>query len=411
MRRAVVLAALVLAGVPASPAPATELNVIPHGQHAVRRGVGHAPGMLPAERPGAHVRPAHAAAGATSPTRSSSPAPTAAGYFKSARLLAPDDPSLITDETVSADGLTARIRRDAYGVPHVYSDTDAGVIFGAGYVDGRRPQPGARPGARQRHRRRDRPPGRAGDPAGARALQLPADREGPPGGHARSRTRALQAAGPDGRQVLRDIDTYLVGINQWYAQNRPEDAAVRPRGHLRAQRDQGAVPRRGRRAGGRERAVPRRGARPARQAARATASTRTCASATIPETSITTAALGAAPDERLGAEAEGPRADRAGQLPVRGREAAGAGACGCGDGRARPKASNVLLVNGARSATGTPMMVGGPQIGYNYPGLTMEIGLYGPTLRARGATSAPFPGYMLIGRGQELRVDAHLGRR
>ena len=28
----------------------------------------------------------------------------------------------------------------------------------------------------------------------------------------------------------------------------------------------------------------------------------------------------------------------------------------------------------------------------------MEIGLYGPHVRARGATSAPFPGYMLIGR-------------
>ena len=64
-----------------------------------------------------------------------------------------------------------------------------------------------------------------------------------------------------------------------------------------------------------------------------------------------------------------------------------------------------------RSATGTPIMVGGPQIGYNYPGLTMEMGLYGPTLRARGATSAPFPGYMLIGRGERLRVDADLGRR
>src|SRR4029079_3397270 len=69
---------------------------------------------------------------------------------------------------------------------------------------------------------------------------------------------------------------------------------------------------------------------------------------------------------------------------------------------ARPhkEASNVLLVDGDRSATGTPIMVGGPQIGYNYPGLTMEMGLYGPTLRARGATSAPFPGYMRIGRGE-----------
>jgi acyl-homoserine lactone acylase PvdQ len=47
-------------------------------------------------------------------------------------------------------------------------------------------------------------------------------------------------------------------------------------------------------------------------------------------------------------------------------------------------------------------MVGGPQIGYNYPGLTLEMGLYGPSIRARGATSAPFPGYMLIGRGERF---------
>jgi Penicillin amidase len=66
----------------------------------------------------------------------------------------------------------------------------------------------------------------------------------------------------------------------------------------------------------------------------------------------------------------------------------------------RPKASNVLLVNGSRSATGTPILVGGPQIGYTFPGLTSEIGLYGPTLRARGATAVPAPGYVIIGRGQ-----------
>ena len=63
----------------------------------------------------------------------------------------------------------------------------------------------------------------------------------------------------------------------------------------------------------------------------------------------------------------------------------------------------MLLVNGGRSATGTPIMVGGPQIGYNYPGLTLEMGLYGPDACAsRGATSAPFPGYMLIGRGEDF---------
>ncbi len=47
-------------------------------------------------------------------------------------------------------------------------------------------------------------------------------------------------------------------------------------------------------------------------------------------------------------------------------------------------------------------MVGGPQIGYFYPGLTYEIDMHAPGLQWRGATSAPFPGYMLIGRGEDF---------
>ena len=46
--------------------------------------------------------------------------------------------------------------------------------------------------------------------------------------------------------------------------------------------------------------------------------------------------------------------------------------------------------------------MGGPQIGYYYPGLTLEMDLQGPGWRARGATSAPFPGYILIGRREDF---------
>jgi acyl-homoserine lactone acylase PvdQ len=67
-------------------------------------------------------------------------------------------------------------------------------------------------------------------------------------------------------------------------------------------------------------------------------------------------------------------------------------------------ASNVLMVDGQRSATGNPLMVGGPQIGYFYPGLTYEIDMNAPGLQWRGATSAPFPGYLLIGRGEDFAV-------
>jgi acyl-homoserine lactone acylase PvdQ len=66
------------------------------------------------------------------------------------------------------------------------------------------------------------------------------------------------------------------------------------------------------------------------------------------------------------------------------------------------EASNTLMIGADRSTTGNPLMVGGPQIGYFYPGLTWEVDMNAPGLRWRGATSAPFPGYMLIGRGVDF---------
>ncbi|HVI35481.1 MAG TPA: penicillin acylase family protein, partial [Gaiellales bacterium] len=68
----------------------------------------------------------------------------------------------------------------------------------------------------------------------------------------------------------------------------------------------------------------------------------------------------------------------------------------------RQHMSNVLMVAGKRSKSGHPLFVGGPQIGYFYPGLTLEMDLHGPGWNARGATSAPFPGYILIGRREDF---------
>ena len=62
----------------------------------------------------------------------------------------------------------------------------------------------------------------------------------------------------------------------------------------------------------------------------------------------------------------------------------------------------MLMATGRRSTSGRPLMVGGPQIGYFYPGLMLEMDLKGPGWQARGATAAPFPGYMLIGRGEDF---------
>ena len=64
----------------------------------------------------------------------------------------------------------------------------------------------------------------------------------------------------------------------------------------------------------------------------------------------------------------------------------------------RVQASNELMVTGRRSTTGHPILVGGPQISHFFPGLVLEMDMHAPHLHWRGATSAPFPGYLLIGR-------------
>jgi acyl-homoserine lactone acylase PvdQ len=74
---------------------------------------------------------------------------------------------------------------------------------------------------------------------------------------------------------------------------------------------------------------------------------------------------------------------------------------------ALPKAmSNALLVSADKSATGRPLAVFGPQVGYWSPQILMEIDLQGPGVRARGAA---FPGislYVLLGRGQNYGWSA-----
>jgi acyl-homoserine lactone acylase PvdQ len=64
-------------------------------------------------------------------------------------------------------------------------------------------------------------------------------------------------------------------------------------------------------------------------------------------------------------------------------------------------ASNFLLVGASKSATGHPLFVAGPQIGYTYPGLTLEADISWPGGQARGATAPGFAGNILIGRGQD----------
>ena len=74
----------------------------------------------------------------------------------------------------------------------------------------------------------------------------------------------------------------------------------------------------------------------------------------------------------------------------------------------RPSMSNALLVGARRSATGKPLLVAGPQVGYFYPGLLLELDLRGGGFEARGAA---FPGALLCDPPRSragLRVERDL---
>jgi acyl-homoserine lactone acylase PvdQ len=69
-------------------------------------------------------------------------------------------------------------------------------------------------------------------------------------------------------------------------------------------------------------------------------------------------------------------------------------------------ASNWLLVSARESASGRPIAVMGPQVGYYVPQILMEEDIHGPGLEARGAT---FPGvnlYVQLGHGRDYAWSA-----
>ena len=68
--------------------------------------------------------------------------------------------------------------------------------------------------------------------------------------------------------------------------------------------------------------------------------------------------------------------------------------------------SNALLVSGAASATGHPLAVMGPQVGYFMPQILIEQDLHGPDIDATGAAFAGVSPYVLLGHGQDYAWSA-----
>ncbi len=68
---------------------------------------------------------------------------------------------------------------------------------------------------------------------------------------------------------------------------------------------------------------------------------------------------------------------------------------------ARRHASNWQLVAPGRSATGRPLGVEGPQLGYYYPEIVYQEQLQGPGINAQGIAASGLGLYMLIGRTRD----------
>ena len=395
------LAATAALAAPSVSAADTTLNIVPWG--AGEPGVPWAtsPGVLPLETQ-ARMYDRLTPLFRNVTDAELAPSADGAGYFKSEALLDQNDPSLISTETASgtvpgrSGTLTATIRRDAYGVPHVYSDSDDGVVFGAGYVT-----------AEDRNLLLTV----ARDNSYAAAIDLPnvstvdlilnLGQYRPSAAVRRfvdrTQTRALRRAGAGGRRVLRDIASFVAGANAWLAVNQPATRPLTRADIYALNAFKGQFLGEG---GGQEveNALALAQFQRSLGARRGVQAYEDLRQRNDPETSHTintrsfryqtsvkvTGARGRVALRRGSFRPTGPPATtRARQIP------------------ARREASNALLLTGDRTLDGRPLMVAGPQLPYTYPGFTLEMGLYGPGIRARGVTSAPFPGYMLIGRTQD----------
>ena len=67
--------------------------------------------------------------------------------------------------------------------------------------------------------------------------------------------------------------------------------------------------------------------------------------------------------------------------------------------------SNAILVGASRSASGHPIFVAGPQLGYYFPEVVLEYDLHGGGIDVRGVAVPGMP-YVVIGRGKDFAWSA-----
>jgi acyl-homoserine lactone acylase PvdQ len=307
--------------------------------------------------------------------------------FKAEPINVADAPGPITKETVPHAGIT--IYRDAYDIPYIYATTDAGLTWAAGWVEAE--DQGLLLG--EAHTLGllaaiDAPGLSAIQLIGSLASFTPTRQTE---NEVSQQTTALLQHGAEGRAVLRDIDIYLEGINAYRAAHNQTPRLTRNDIYaFNAIKDQFVGEGGGNQALNSEflSALKRHlGAKKGFQV------WNDLREAYDPESPASVP--GHVQFQRRPRSLSGNVMLEPGSLSPAASDALAT------QDRYRGHASNELMVAGWRSATHHPIMVAGPQIGYYYPGFTTELVENAPGIHQRGVTSAPFPGYIFIGRSQD----------
>ena len=343
-----------------------------------------------------------------------------ASYYKDATFGVP--PGEVESTIEPRPGVTI-VRDSGYGIPHIYGTTRADTMFGAGYA-----------GAADRLFLMDvlRHTGRAelasflgGSNAGADASQwgfapyTEADLEG-------QLAEAPRLYGQAGQQAVEDVQSYVDGINAYIAAANA-NPALKPAEYtlLAKPMEQwkptdvvaiasligGIFGRGGGNEVGSAEALQALEARFGRKAGRKAwvgfrskndPEAPTTISKKFPyETRSAFAKRGLAlPD---------PGSVRDTKVATASSGATGSGGFGAAIQRALAEgahASNWELVSAKHSATGHPIAVMGPQVGYFVPQILMEEDLHGPGIDARGASFAGVNLYVELGHGRDYAWSA-----
>ncbi len=316
-------------------------------------------------------------------------APDLTRYFKSEALGAAAAPAPTTVEATPRKGLT--IVRDVFNVPHITGKTRDDVIWATGWVT---EEDRALLLAQGRYAARMA----ALDAPGINAFNLVTDLKQVTVSKQADRiidkqqTRALKSRGKEGRAMLHDIDVYVRGVN---ARLRREKSTQKPFTRVDVYSVNALAGQIFGQGGGDEvrRSQLLDGLRRRIGSAPAQSVFDDLSEHVDQDTPLTTRK--SFPYEQIPTKATGNAVIDDGSTNAATNKAVSNAAA------SHRYASNFLMVSGSRSATGHPLFVAGPQIGYFYPGLTLEMDLKGPGIEARGAAIPGGAGTILIGRNQD----------